>query len=68
MMDRRPAHGCGRIKRTIPSFLQNMDRRSRRGAAMTVSHSGDTVNAAGRQREESIHRTSRRHNHTALLN
>ena len=46
MMDRRPAHGCGRIKGTIPSLLQNMDRSRRRIAAITASHGGDTVNAA----------------------
>ena len=45
MMDRRPAHGRGRIKGTIPSLLQNMDRIGRRSAAITVSHGGDTVNA-----------------------
>ncbi len=47
MMDHRTAHGSGRIKQTIPSFLQNLDQSSRRGATMTVSHGCDTVNAAG---------------------
>jgi len=47
VMDRRTAHGCRRIKRTMPSFLLNLDRRSCRGAAMAVSRGGDTVNTIG---------------------